>query len=94
MFGKLGFETLMRAVCAGHGYCGSLQDGQFVHVTDFIPKRGTVSAEDFVDWLFLADGEAYIGRVNAMRRRETLRSMFIAHMGSTTVQASRLRWQR
>ncbi|MDO6965796.1 hypothetical protein [Rhizobium alvei] len=65
-----------------------------MHVTDFIPKHGTVSADDFVDWLFLADDETFIGRMNAMRRRETLRSMFIAHMGSTTVKASRLRWQR
>lgn len=91
---KPNFDTLMTAVCAGHGYCGSLQDGLFVHVTDFIPTRGKVTADEFVDWVFLAEGVRWLGDPIAMKHRETLRSYFIAHMGSYVVDARKLRWAR
>jgi hypothetical protein len=84
---KPNFETLLIAVCVGHGYCGSVQNGRFVHVTDFIPERGQVTAEEFVDWVFMADGNRWLGDVIAMRHRETFRSYFIAHMGSNIVDS-------
>jgi hypothetical protein len=91
---KPNFETLMSAVCGGYGYCGSVQDGKFVHVTDFVPSRGKVTADDFVDWLFLAEGERWLGDAIAMKHREALRGYFIGHMGSSVVDAHRLRWSR
>jgi len=78
----------------GHGYCGSLQDGGFLHVTNFIPKQGQVTAEQFVDWLFIAEGNNWLGNAMAMRHRETLRQFFIVHMGSDVVDARRLQWSR
>ena len=89
-----GFDRLMMAACAGYGYCGSLQDDGFVHVTDFIPERGRVTAEQFIDWLFMADEEACLGHPSAMVRREGLRNCFIAYMGADVVDARRLRWSR
>ena len=91
---KPNFDTLMNAVCVGHGYCGSLQDGGFLHVTDFIPKRGQVTAEQFVDWLFMAEGSSWVGNTTAMRHRETLRQYFILHMGGGAVDARKLQWSR
>jgi hypothetical protein len=91
---KPNFDTLLTAVCAGHGYCGSVQDGRFVHVTDFIPDSGQVTAEQFVDWVFIADGNRWIGDPIAMKHRETLRAYFIFHMGADVVDARRLRRSR
>ncbi|MNI93431.1 hypothetical protein D3C73_1513860 [compost metagenome] len=71
-----------------------MQDGRFVHVTDFIPDRGQVTAEQFVDWLFMADCTGWIGNPIAMRHRETLRSYFIFHMGANVVDARKLRRSR
>jgi hypothetical protein len=85
------FDRFLRAVCVGYGYCGSLQDEEFVHVTDFIPERGTVTAGQFIDWLFIADGDQWLGKPSEMMTRERLRACFIAYMGSDVVQARRLR---
>jgi hypothetical protein len=86
------FDGLMRAVCVGYGYCGSLQDDGFVHVTDFIPQRGRVTAEQFLDWLFIADGDQWARGPRAMLSRERLRSCFIFNMGSDVVDARKLRF--
>jgi hypothetical protein len=91
---KSDFDRLLWAVCVGHGYCGSLQDDGYLYVTDSIPERGTVTAEQFVDWLFMADGEQGPHGPRAMLRRESLRSCFIACMGSNVVDAKRLRRSR
>ena len=81
----------MRAVCVGYGYCGSLRDEGFIHVTDFIPDRGRVTAEQFVDWLFIADGDQWNRSPSAMLMREELRNCFIGYMGSDVVYAHELR---
>ncbi|MFK8251224.1 hypothetical protein [Ancylobacter terrae] len=91
---RSGFDRLLLAACATYGYCGSLQDEGFVHVTDFIPERGRVTAEQFIDWLYMADEEPCLGNTSAMMRREGLRSCFIAYMGSEIVDAHRLRYSR
>ena len=85
------FDGLMRAVCNGYGYCGSLRDDRFVHVTDFFPERGRVTAEQFVDWLFMAEGEQRpMTSPSAMLMREELRNCFIGYMGSDYVNARKL----
>lgn len=75
----------------GYGYCGSLQDGGFLHVTDFFPERGTVTVEQFVDWLFLAEGDQTDRSPFAMLMREKIRSCFIGYMGSDVVSVRKLR---
>jgi hypothetical protein len=85
------FDGLMRAVCVGCGYCGSLQDDGFVHVTYFFPERGRVTAEQFVDWLFMAEGEQRpVSSPSAMLMREKLLNCFIGYMGSDHVNAWKL----
>ena len=89
------FDGLMRAVCTGYGYCGSLQDDGFVHLTDFFPERGKVTAEQFVDWLFMAEGDQRpMGSPSAMMMREKIRNCFIGYMGSDYVNARKLRYLR
>ncbi|MER9914996.1 hypothetical protein NKJ71_30735 [Mesorhizobium sp. M0050] len=79
------FDGLMRAVCTGYGYCGSLQDDGFVHVTDFFPERGRVTAEQFVDWLFMAEGDqGPMGSPSAMLMREKIRNCFIGSWAQIT----------
>lgn len=75
----------------GYGYCGSLQEEGFVHVTDFFPERGKVTAEQFVDWLFMAEGDQTLGRPSSMLMREKIRSCFIGYMGSDVINARKLR---
>lgn len=88
------FDRLMRAICVGYGYCGSLHDGSPSHVTDFIPADGTVTADEFVDWVLLADHEPTHGDPRRMVMRERLRICFIGYLGSSVVDAKKLRHQR
>jgi len=91
---KPNIETLLHAICVIHGFCGGLRDEKFVRATDFVPSRGMVTADEFVDWVFLAEGVPWRGDPIAMRFRERLRSHFIAHMGSSIVDSRRLRRHR
>ena len=61
-----------------------------MHVTDFFPERGKVTAEQFVDWLFLAEGDQTDRSPFAMLMREKIRSCFIGYMGSDVVNARKL----
>ncbi|MBD8649456.1 hypothetical protein IFT66_00010 [Rhizobium sp. CFBP 13726] len=84
-------ERLRRAVCVEYGFCGSLQDGGSLHVIDFIPERGKVSVEQFIDWLYMAEGEKRCRSPTQMILQEKLRSCFIGYMGSDIVSAYKLR---
>jgi hypothetical protein len=54
----------MHAVCVGHGYCGGVHGNKFMHVTDFIPQSGNVTADQFVEWVFQAEYENESERVS------------------------------
>ena len=83
----------MRDVCVGHGWCGGLADGKPSHVDDYVPESGTVSADQFVEWLFEADGYDPADRPDQTARfRDDLREVFIEHMGAEQVDASLLKW--
>lgn len=84
------FDTLMHAVCVGYGFCGSIQDDKPVHVTDYLPECGQVSADQFVEWLFLAEGLRQ--DLAPLRHRRALRGLFVEHMGAEAVDASLLQW--
>lgn len=87
------FDAMMHELCVGKGWCGSVIDGAPSHVTDYIPDKGEVSAEQFVDWLIKADGEDPSQNSPQMRRVKTaLIDVFIKYMGAQSVDAARLRF--
>lgn len=93
MSDKAGFDALMHDVCVGWGYCGGVVDGEPLHVTMFIPETGIVSADQFVDWVFRADGmdpAAEPGRWQP--HKDAIKAAFIKHMGGEAVDARTLRW--
>lgn len=85
------FDRLLRAVCVEYGFCGSLQDIGPLHVVDFIPERGKFSVDQFIEWLYMAEGEKQSCSTSQVVLREKLRSCFIGYMGSGVVTAYNLR---
>lgn len=87
------FDGMMHEFSAGMGFCGCVKDGEPLHVTDFIPETGPVSADDFARWLMIADG-LDPDRLGASERRawiSRLRTVFVKHMGADVIDASNLR---
>ena len=82
------YEQLMHEVCVGMGYCGSVIDGEPRHVDDYIPESGPVTAQQFVDWVFLAEGLDPFGSSHA----DEMRKLFVKHMGAEVVDAGQLKW--
>ena len=56
MSGIPAYSAFQQDVCVYYGWCGGLVDGKPSHVDGFIPEDGPVSAEHFIEWLFLAEG--------------------------------------
>ncbi len=79
------------------GWCGTgaVKDGKPAHVTDLIPDAGPVSADQFVEWLILADGVDLnkVGSSQLKRWRRELKAVFVKHMGADVVDAAQLRWE-
>jgi hypothetical protein len=88
------FDLMMYEFCVRLGWCGCVRDGKPLHVTDFIPESGSVSANELVRWLILADG-ADPDRVNSEFRHwiPQLKAVFVEHMGAEVVDATNLRSQ-
>ncbi len=84
-----GYDALMHEVCVGWGYCGCIKRNRPLHVSYFIPPDGPVTADQFVEWVFLADN------LNPSLRPDThrtaLRAAFIKHMGGDVVDATLLK---
>ena len=89
---EVSYNALMHEVCVERGWCGSVVDGVPLHVDEFIPEGGLVTAEQFVDWLFRAEGIAPDAEPAKWRpHKEGLRNAFILHMGGDAVDAQRLK---
>jgi len=87
------FDALMREVCVERGWCGSIVDDRPMHVTDFLPASGTVTADQFVGWLFDADGvDPNEDLAKWQKHMHALRDAFVRHMGGTSVDVARLAW--
>jgi hypothetical protein len=85
----------MHDVCVGHGWCGGIVDGMPSRVDDFIPETGPVSSDQFVDWLFAAEGDGPLTEAADRVRekyRPALKTLFAQHMEADTVDASLLKW--
>lgn len=85
-----GFDALMHEVCVGHGYCGCMKYGKSLHVTDFIPAEGPVTADQFVEWVFLADNEN--PNLGPTAHKRAIRAAFVKHMGADVADARLLQW--
>ena len=90
---RSGYDALMDEACVGWGFCGCIKHDQRLHVDLFIPPEGPVTADQFVEWLFLADNQNPNHEPDRWRRhKEALRAAFIRHMAAETVDARLLRW--
>lgn len=88
---ETGFDALMHDACVVWGFCGCMKDGEPLHVTQFIPPRGPVHANQFVEWLLLADNvDPNLPRYE--RHKAALLASFVTNMGSEVVDATLLRW--
>ena len=90
---KQGFDALIHEVCVGMGFCGCIKSGSPLHVTSFIPSTGLVSADQFAEWVFLADNmNPNTDRKSWDELKSQLKSAFIRHMGAKTVDAGLLQY--
>ena len=88
---KPGYDALMEQVCVGFGLCGCIKNGRPLHVRHFIPSAGPVSADQFAEWVFLADNiNPNLDKWQKLKGR--VRQAFVHQMGSETVDATLLRW--
>lgn len=75
------------------GFCGSIKDGRPLNVYWFIPSEGPVTADQFVEWVFLAENEnPNSEREQTKRFKVMIKDAFIKHMGAEVVDAKQLRW--
>jgi hypothetical protein len=81
------FDGMLHEFCAGLGFCGGDKNGKRLHVTDLIPEAGPVSADDLAKWLILADG---LDPDQEDHWIPKLKAVFVKHMGTDVVDASRL----
>ena len=83
------YDKLRHYICAELGFCGSIKDGAPLHVDDLIPSEGVVTADQFAELTFVADG---IDPSNDPRQlKAAIRAAFVNFMGSQTVEATTLR---
>lgn len=92
---ETGFDALMTFVCVDLGYCGCVKNEQAFDVTLLIPECGIVTADQFADWVFLADNQnPNVDRNGWLNQKKAIRDAFVKHMGSEIVDASRLQFTR
>ena len=83
----------MHEICVGFGFCGCIKDGRPLHINRFIPSAGPVTADQFVEWVFLADDMNPLSeRKNWRDLKDKIRLAFVRHMGAEKVDATLLKW--
>jgi hypothetical protein len=91
--GKSNYEALMDFVCVKWGFCGCVKNEKPLHVDDLIPPDGPVSADQFVEWIFLADNmNPNVDPDKWNKAKKAIKSAFIEKMGGDIVDAKLLRW--
>jgi hypothetical protein len=87
------YNALMHEICVGKGWCGGIVDEKPSHVDDLIPDTGPVSADQFVDWLFVAEGLDPLSEADKWQKhKDGLKDAFVRHMGADVIDASALKW--
>jgi hypothetical protein len=90
---KSRYEALLHEICVGQGWCGSFIEKP-LHVDDFIPETGPVTADQFIDWVFQAEGiDLTSPDTWWLKHAPALRDAFVRHMGGDVVDASELKWE-
>jgi hypothetical protein len=90
---KTGYDALMDEVCVGLGFCGCIKRGRPLHVGRFIPSSGPVRADQFAEWVFLADDMNPNSKPERWEKiRAKIEAAFVRHMGSDVVDAGLLRY--
>jgi hypothetical protein len=84
------FDALMDEVCGTWGYCGCNKENQTLRVTLLIPPNGPVTADQFVEWVCLADDVN--PNTQSLHIKTGLRAAFVNHMAAEVVDARLLRW--
>jgi hypothetical protein len=88
---KSNYDALMDVVCVGWGFCGCIKRDKPLHVSDLIPPEGPVTADQFVEWVFLADDMNLNHDLDKWQRyKDAIRAAFIEHMGGEIVDARML----
>lgn len=83
----------MHEACVVWGFCGCIKEGRPLHVDHLIPPDGPVTADQFVEWLFLAENlNPNSDPVRWRRQKEALRAAFVKYFGAEIVDARLLRW--
>jgi hypothetical protein len=81
---RAAYDKLLEEVCVRLGFCGSIVDGQPVHVDQFLPEDGVLTNEAFADALFKAEGWDPVGP-QARTFRDSVYVAFVRHMGGSEV---------
>ena len=84
---KPGYAALLHEVCVRLGYCGCIKDDKPLHVDDFIPEAGLITADQFAEWVVLADNLT----PSTSPHLKHIRDAFVRHMGAEAVDATLLR---
>ncbi len=93
MTSNAAYDALMHEICVGLGFCGCIKDDRPLHVDLFIPASGPVTADQFVEWVFLADGMNPRSEYKGWKdTKDKLRQAFVRHMGAEEADAAQLRW--
>ena len=83
---SVAYDKLLEEVCVRLGFCGSVVDGQLLHVDQFLPQSGVLTNEEFADALFKAEGWDPDGS-EAQTFRSSVREAFVRHMGGSEIDA-------
>lgn len=83
------YDDLRRHICVEFGFCGSIKDGLPLHVDDLIPSEGVVTADQFAEFAFQAEG--LDPRSDPKQLKAAIKAAFINLLGSHTVDATALR---
>jgi len=90
---RLGYHTLVDEMAVRWGYGGCIKDDQAVHVSLFVPSEGPVFADQFAEWVLLANNLNPNSDPTGYRsQKQVLHAAFVKHMGADMVDARRLRW--
>lgn len=91
---RTGVDALIHVVAAQWciGYTWE-EDGEDRDFRRFIPRSGTVTADQFVDWVFRGSSpDALETPALEQRARADIRAAFVRHMGGEAVDAAALHW--
>jgi hypothetical protein len=79
---RAAYDKLLEEVCVRLGFCGSVVEGQSLHIDQFLPEDGVLTNEAFADALFKAEGWDPAGS-QARTFRDSVYEAFVRHMGGS-----------